>query len=54
MHGILHDNYLNRLNTDQEALVTKLEAQLSRLNEQKVDHQQLLHTITNDKETISR
>ena len=43
-----------RLNTEQEAAVTKLKGELSRLKEQSVDHQQLLLTITNDKETISR
>ena len=43
-----------RLNAEQEDVVVRLEGQLSRLKEQSVDHQQLLNTITNDKETISR
>ena len=45
---------LTRLNAEQEGVVVRLERQLSRLKEQSVDHQQLLNTITNDKETISR
>ena len=43
-----------RLNAEQEDVVVRLEGQLSWLKEQSVDHQQLLNTITNDKETISR
>jgi len=44
----------DRLNAKQESDVARLEGQLSRLKEESVDHQQLLHTIRNDKETISR
>ncbi|XP_065918604.1 golgin subfamily A member 2-like isoform X2 [Dysidea avara] len=51
---VLNNSHLSKLNTEQEAVVTKLEGQLSRMKEQSVDNQQLLHTITNDKETISR